>query len=273
MLKSLSGFRDPRIMVGFTLLLAIIITLFVVSSWSFERDQPRRPELMVMTSIPLQWGDATMAQIANGEAEPSPLFGAISAANTVKLIDDVMQLGEPGKVPLLMIQPRAFAPVELVQLDAWVRNGGRVIIFADPALDWPNELSLGDQRRPLFTSLLNPLFRHWGVELALPVGENEGIVEAEIAGYSLSLKSPGIWVLPPKTKATARCAIRTDELLALCRVGRGQALLVADADVLHDAQWTDSVLTSGTIVWLNAIINASRSGNPFPDKLWEIQGK
>lgn len=268
-----SGLSDRRIWIPCVLLGMIAATILAARLFGGTTGQENRPALMVMSSIPLQWGGATMADIANGKAEPSPLFDALTAHNIVTSLDDLQRLGAPGKVPLLLVQPRALAPTELVQLDAWVRKGGVAIIFADPALDWPSDLPLGDQRRPLFTSLLNPLFRHWGVELALPVREEDAAVNSSAGGYKLALKSPGIWVLPQKAKATALCKIRKDEQMALCTVGKGRALLIADADLLHETQWTGGMLTSGTMTWLQQIITASRSRHAFPDSLWESQDK
>lgn len=264
----ISGLTDRRIWIPLLALAVLVIAL-----WALLRNdkeaQSARPPLMVMSSVPLQWGNASMADIASGKAEASPLFETLNVANRIIMLDDVQRMDAPGKAPLLLVQPRALAPAELVQLDAWVRKGGAVMIFADPALDWPSDLPLGDQRRPLFTSLLNPLFRHWGLELALPVGEGNADVTASVGDYNLSMKSPGIWVTPKNAKATAKCKIRKDEHIAVCTVGKGAAILVADADLLHESQWTGGVLSSGTMEWLQTLITAARGGKPFPDALWE----
>lgn len=274
MLKFQSGRLDLRVFAGVGVLLAIIGGLLYFGITKDADDQSRRPVLMIMSSIPLQWGEATMAQVAKGETQPSPLFEALAEKNRPILIDDFQKLERRGSSPLLMIQPRALAPRELVQLDEWVRKGGTAIIFADPALDWPSDFPLGDQRRPLFTSLLNPLFRHWGIELALPVTEGDNNdVATKVGEYDLSSRSPGILVVPKNPKATARCTIRHDEFIANCAVGTGRAVIVADADILHESQWTDGVLTSGTLDWLQAIITTARLKQPLPDNLWETQQK
>ena len=273
MVKLLSGAFDRRVFAGVAVLAAILGSLLYFGMTKGADENTRRPMLMVMSSIPLQWGEATMAQVAKGEAQPSPWFEALAEKNRPVLIDDFQKLGSPSTTPLLMIQPRALAPRELVQLDDWVRNGGTAIIFADPALDWPSDYPLGDQRRPLFTSLLNPLFRHWGVELALPVADDDNADAATTAGeYSLSLKSPGILVAAKNPKVAARCSIRRDEFIAYCTVGKGRALIVADVDMLHESLWSGGVLTSGTMDWLQSVITASRKQTPFPDNLWEIEG-
>lgn len=261
---------DWRIMVGVGLGLLLIAGL----AWflSGRGQPPKGPPVMIMSSIPLQWGEATVTEIAQGEAETPGLLDALGKSRKTVLIDDFQQMAEPGKGALLLIQPRALAPRELVQLDAWIRKGGATVIFADPALDWPSELPLGDMRRPLFTSMLTPLFRHWGLELALPVDE-AAITDIEVGAYRLSMKSGGIWEAADTKRPSAACNIRNDERLAYCTVGKGQALLIADADMLHEAQWTGKLMGGGTIEWLDAVLAPMSTGKPLPGSLWEIQGK
>jgi hypothetical protein len=268
----LSGLSDRRIWIPALVLAVVAVAAVLFHFLGGKETASQRPAVMVMSSIPLQWGTASMADVASGKAEPAPVYQKLAADNKVTLLDDLQKMGEPGVTPLLLIQPRALAPAELVQLDTWVRKGGAVIIFADPALDWPSDLPLGDQRRPLFTSLLNPLFRHWGLELALSTEEEESEAMIAVGAYSLSMKSPGIFIPVSSKKATAKCRVRKDERMAACTVGKGQALLIADADVLEEAQWTGGVMTSGTMAWLQDLIVAAQHKRPIPPALWEIQG-
>jgi hypothetical protein len=263
---------NRRIWVGAGLLLLLFAGLYLSTRAGQGARADTKPSLMLMSSIPLQWGEAGIADIAKDGAQPSQLFSHLSANNELAVIDDFQKLGEPGATPLLLVQPRALAPRELVELDGWIRKGGNAIIFADPALDWPSELPLGDQRRPLFTSLLTPMFAHWGLELALPVDENSAVAKGANAGkFRLSPKSAGIW-LKGKGNPSAACAIRQDQLVAYCTVGKGRALLVADADLLQEAQWTDGLISAGTKAWLDAVIKASRLRDSLPQSLWESEG-
>lgn len=262
---------DRRIWVGACALAMLFAGLLLFGAMRDGRNDTPKPQLLLMSSISLQWGEASIGDIAKGEAKASPLFGHLAKANKLLPIDDFQRLGKPGSSPMLLIQPRALAPRELVELDAWVRGGGSAIIFADPALDWPSDLPLGDQRRPLFTSLLTPMFKHWGLELALPVSESAGEAAVKVGAYPLHLKSPGIW-LPSEGDRAASCSIRQDQLLAFCKVGKGRALLIADADLLHPDRWTDNIIASGTTAWLDEIITAMRNTESFPSALWENQG-
>lgn len=269
----LSGLKDRPVWIPLLIIAAVLVAAVLLVQSGRPAPEEQRPSLMVMSSIPLQWGNASMTDIASGKAEPAPVYARLASDNKIMLVDDLQRMDEPGKAMLLLIQPRALAPSELVLLDKWVRGGGSAIIFADPALDWPSDLPLGDLRRPLFTSLLNPLFRHWGVELALPVDDSKGQDFDVSAGeYGLSLKSPGIWLVPEKAKATAQCRIRKDEYIAVCKVGKGRALLVADADLLHEDNWTGGVLSSGTMDWLEAVIAVAGKTRAYPDSLWADGG-
>jgi hypothetical protein len=271
MLRLIKAPFERRITIAFILLGVIIISLMLFGRLGDRTSQQQKPTLFVMSSIPLKWGEANMLEITSGKAEPSALLERLGQSNNLVLLDDFATLGKPGVDPLLLIQPRALAPRELVQLDGWIRAGGSAVIFADPVLDWPSNLPLGDQRRPLFTSLLTPMFKHWGLELAMPVGENAASPNVTMGNFRIAPKSAGIWLDAKNGKASAKCQVRKDEFVAFCLVGKGRALLVADADLLEPEQWTDSVMTAGTLDWLNGSLAAMRRSESFPGKLWEIQ--
>jgi hypothetical protein len=273
MSSQLTGLPDRRVLGALALLFAFLLGLFLWSQAAPADKSKRDNKVFLMSSIPLQWGEADMSEIARGEAEPSPLFEKLAEANSVTIIDDFQKLGRPKSSMLLLVQPRALAPRELAELDGWIRSGGSALIFADPALDWPSERPLGDPGRPLFTSLLTPMLGHWGLELALPVSEEAEDRQAKMGEYSIALRSAGIWLVAGK-QPSAKCAIREDQLAAFCKVGKGRALLVADADMLHQDHWTDGLLAEGTMGWLQAVINAlCDTDSAFPTRLWDFEGK
>ena len=67
----------------------------------------------------------------------------------------------------MMIQPRPLSPQENVALDNWVAAGGRLLLFADPALTEDSAFAIGDRRRPQDVVLLSPILARWGLELEL----------------------------------------------------------------------------------------------------------
>jgi ABC-type uncharacterized transport system involved in gliding motility auxiliary subunit len=69
---------------------------------------------------------------------------------------------------LLMAHPLAQPAEALVALDAWVRGGGRLLLLADPMLEWPSERPLGDPLRPPPMFADTGLLKHWGLRLDAP---------------------------------------------------------------------------------------------------------
>ncbi len=243
------------------LLLAIaLLFLSAVLAYAVTRPAPDgpKPTLGLMTTLPLQWSEGGVEADLAEDAQPHPAFARLGQSYDVQPLDDVRDLAEQRI--LLLAQPRAFSPAELVQLDRWVRKGGRLLILADPALQWGSLYPLGDTRRPLFTSMLSPLFAHWGLELVLPIVDAEPMAVRKIGKLSIRTQTPGEW-LKIGRGGSARCALEEGGLLADCKIGKGRALLVADADLLDTAYWEGRgmrVLTGGdefgNLAWVESLL-------------------
>ena len=252
----LGGKRRP-------LLLLLAVALLFLSSllaYAFTRPAPDgpKPTLGLMTTLPLQWSEGGVEADLAEDAQPHPAFARLAQSYDVQPLDDVRDLAE--RRVLLLAQPRAFSPAELVQLDSWVRKGGRILILADPALQWGSLYPLGDKRRPLFTSMLSPLFTHWGLELVLPIADAEPMAIRKIGKLSIRMQTPGEW-LKINRGGSARCVLAEDGLVADCRIGIGRALLVADADLLDTVYWEGRgmrVLTGGdefgNLAWVESLL-------------------
>jgi hypothetical protein len=219
-------------------LLAASTFLLLLAGFANTRpaDSRPKPPLGLMTTLPLVWSEGGIEADLAKDAAPHPAFTRLSVHYDIMPIDDLEAWASKPKHMLLLAQPRAFAPSELAWIDNWVRQGGLVLILADPALQWGSLYPLGDKRRPLFTSMLSPLLNYWGVELVLPL-EDEGPASLrKIGAFNIRTVTPGEW-LPKHSTAKNRCAILAKGLLADCRIGKGRAILLADADFLDAAFW------------------------------------
>ncbi len=252
----LGGKRRPLL-----LLLAGTLLLSALLAYAFTRPAPDspKPALGLMTTLPLQWSEGGVEADLAEDAQPHPAFARLSQSYDVQPLDDLRDLA--GRRMLLLAQPRAFSPAELVQLDSWVRKGGRLLILADPALQWGSLYPLGDKRRPLFTSMLSPLFAHWGLELVLPIADAEPMAIRKIGQLSIRTQTPGEW-LKVNRGGSGLCALEQGGLLADCKIGKGRALLVADADLLDTVYWEGRgmrVLTGGdefgNLTWMKALLS------------------
>jgi|GEM_PF-388930 len=204
-----------------------------------------RPLVAVMTAMPLQ-GVAMGAALGLPAMESiglrSPLWQALETHFRLRPLDalDGDALTDIGT--LLLAQPRALAPEELVALDAWVRAGGRAVILADPLLHWPDPRPLAHPARAPLTSLLDPLLAHWGLQLApaqldMSDGAHAHAPERRALASNALLQLAGASHFT-LAGSSPSCALAEDGLVARCRPGEGRALLFADADWIDDALWT-----------------------------------
>lgn len=184
-----------------------------------------RPPLLLMTSLPIVWGEGGAFDPASS---PAAAYRLLEREFDVRPIDAIEPDTLRGRRLMLLAQPRLLAPEELATLDAWVRGGGRILILADERLAWPSDLPPGDARRPPAASLLHPLFGHWGLTLH----PGTAGVRTERAGpRRLRLDGPGQFA---SSGAGCRVAV---SWFARCRIGAGEAIVIADADFLHDRLW------------------------------------
>jgi hypothetical protein len=121
-----------------------------------------------------------------------------------------------------MAQPQAQTAENLVALDKWVRGGGRLLLLADPLLEWPSSQSLGDLTRPPAVFMDTGLLLHWGLSLDGP--DKPGAERRRLGGYTIMTSSPG--------SLRGHCRVSPDGFVAHCRIGQGTATIVADADFL-----------------------------------------
>lgn len=259
------------------LLLVLLLGAAAFWLWHGRKAAPSENEpLVLMSSIDLRWGEAEFGALAKGEVEPDPLYKRLEETRKIIAADNIAQLQASKAKVALLVQPRAFAPEELVRLDQWVRAGGRLLFFADPALQWPSDFPIGDPARPLFTSMHSPLFNHWGIELVLPVDAEASTAEAQIdvGQYAIRTLSAGQWQpLPAGKGSDGHCRIAGEAMIAECRPGKGQVILVADADLLHSSMWQSALPgsdSSSNIDWVEQLVARLAQGRRLVGQHGEI---
>lgn len=234
---------------------------------------PTKPRVALMSALPL--GGQMVAFGADARlgtpVAPSPLYAALAREFALRTLSNVA--GVAGDETLLLIQPAALPPADLVAIDAHVRGGGRALIMADGLYSAALEQGEnGGANVAPVTSLLTPLLSHWGLELDAP----DGLVEREAAiyvdGEKLHMFSPGRFRL---TSSQGACRLLADGYIADCRIGAGRALLISDADMVDAAMWRAGagVLAerSGNMRWLAARLGAlggARAARPLARPIW-----
>jgi len=239
-LHKIDGPLGWRIAVGVAILTTGVLLLLWVSP---PLDDENKPKLALMSSLPLIWPEGGVADAIENDGDALPVKARLEKKFNLLPVDDLSILKDPDTRLLLLAQPRAFTAAELVDLERWVAAGGNVIILADPALQWESSLPLGDPQRPLFTSLLSPLFTHWGLALTLPMDQQDDQKAVEVDDMQLQLSAYGAWERVGNSNV-ADCKISEQAVLAECQIGAGKAVLLADADLLAEDLWIGTGLAS-----------------------------
>lgn len=185
--------------------------------------------LGLFTSLPILWSEqADVRDVLSASERPHWVRVVIERRGKIVALDTLLDLTRLDR--LIIAQPRPLSPDENVALDLWVREGGRVLLFADPMLTQESAFALGDRRRPQDIALISPILGRWGLELRFdeqqPGGSRENAGEAlpvNLAG-ELALRAGGV---------DARCVIGAQALVARCKVGKGRVVVVADAALLE----------------------------------------
>ena len=196
---------------------------------------PQSGPIGLFTTLPILWPEADdIRGLLHGDAQVHWAVQALRNQGEVRALNTLSANPPPlaGLALVVMAQPRALSPSENVALDDWVRRGGRVLLFADPMLTSDSRFALGDKRRPQDAVLLSPILARWGLRLEFDDAQPAGQRDIAMPGGSLPVNLPGILVL---AGAASKCRILAGGIAAQCRIGRGRALIIADAALFEPA--------------------------------------
>lgn len=212
-------------------------------------------EIGLFTSLPILWRETgDVRELLASDAPPHWVQAVLAGRGRLRPLDTLANesgagisgTGIPGTLALdrrallVMAQPRPLSPAENVALDRWVRDGGRVLLFADPMLTAHSNFALGDARRPQDIVLLSPILSRWGLELRFDDTQSAGERDVKVWKTTIPVDLPGSFA-PRGTQQ--RCTFAGGGLAARCRVGQGEVIAVADAAVL-DGEVADDALAN-----------------------------
>jgi hypothetical protein len=193
-----------------------------------------RPELGLMGTIPIYWGESeNFGEVVAGEGTAHWARSQLEAEYRLRPLDALSEESLAGLDFLMLAQPRGLSPAENVALDAWVRAGGHLLLFADPMLTGESRFAIGDRRRPQDVILLSPLLTHWGLALEFDEEQLAGDALVPTPGAPLLVDMAGSLAL---REGDAECSLVAADVLAECTIGKGRAVILADAALLdlHD---------------------------------------
>lgn len=211
---------------GLLLVIAAVVVALVIDGPRATlppRPAGERPQLLVLTSLPILFPETITL-----DARAPPVLAALESRYALSPISVADRASLDGHRLLLMAQPFAQPAQVLVELDGWVRGGGRVLLLADPALEWPSDRPLGSALRPPLAYPDTGLLGHWGLRLDAP--DTLGPKTVEVGNAKFRTASPGVLV------ATGGDCRVEGGFVARCRIGKGEATVIADADFIDGGE-------------------------------------
>lgn len=187
-----------------------------------------------MSSLPLYWGEHSgeFAAMLDKTGEPGWVRQTLEARYRLEPLDTLEPITLRPFKRLLLAQPRPLAPAENVALDTWVRDGGQLLLFADPLLTGHSHFPIGDPRRPQDGALLSTILARWGLELLFDDTRDVTPSEVELAGTPLPIEAAGTF----RRMAGGGCTIEASGVLARCKIGSGTVVVFADAEIFDAAE-------------------------------------
>lgn len=206
--------------------------------------RPQGEEVIgLYSSLPIAWNESKdIKGLLADDSAPHWALEVLRAQGRVIPLDTLANaqggLPLPENGVLVLAQPRPLTAQENVALDAWVRGGGRVLLFVDPMLTVHSRFGPGDPRRPQDIAMLSPILARWGLQLQFDdtqeAGERlEGGIPVNLAGRFKPLGKSG-GGSGQAGDAVAECRIEARGLRADCVSGKGRILALADAAVLEN---------------------------------------
>ena len=225
------GKTEISLRLAFSRVALLAAALMLTACAKADEPQAAAKPLGLFTSLPIYWAESgDLRGLLRSDAPPHWALAALRRFGDLRLLDSLDGPGLAGLGTLVMAQPRALAAQENVALDGWVRGGGRLVLFADPLLTEESAYPLGDKRRPQDMVMLSPILDHWQLRLEFDEDQPAGERTVNAGGITLPVNLAGRFVVATGSR---HCALEADGILAACRLGKGQVLLLADAALLE----------------------------------------
>lgn len=200
--------------------------------------------LSLFGTIPIYWGEASsMEDMLSGSGEPHWSRAVLEQKYSLTPIDTLDEASLRDTKRLLLAQPRALSPQENVALDNWVRQGGQLLLFADPMMTGHSQFGLGDKRRPQDVALLSPILARWGIALEFDPDQPEGVALVAGVGEGTPTNLSGRLVAKADSEGPdTDCELISERLIAQCTIGSGSAVILADAAVFDQPLFATPLL-------------------------------
>lgn len=102
--------------------------------------------------------------------------------------------------------------------------------------------------------MLSPILARWGLRLEFDEDQPGGVRDVRLMGVDVPVHLPGKFAA---TGSVNLCELLADGLAAQCRIGKGRALILADAALFEPASQEDLQKRRTALQWMLAALDES----------------
>lgn len=135
-----------------------------LTSLIYRLSTPKKPEIGIISSLPLDTGAGGMAAALQGQAQPFAIYQELTQSFSTQMIDSGFKRLPAGLDVLMIVHPPTLTDTQLYAIDQFVLGGGRALVFVDPNSELSQAGgSMGQQGSGPPSSDLAALFKAWGI--------------------------------------------------------------------------------------------------------------
>ena len=135
-----------------------------LTSLIYHLATPTKPQLAIISSLPLDTGAGGMAAALQGRVQPYAVYEQLKQNYRTQMLEPDFKSIPKGIDELMIVQPEKLTAAQVYAIDQFVMAGGHALVFVDPLSDLAKTSSgfNPDAQGPT-SSDLPALLRAWGV--------------------------------------------------------------------------------------------------------------
>ena len=134
---------------------------YQVSELIYRLGQTQTPVVGLLSELDMQGG---FDMRSGGSTPPWTIYEQLDQMYDVRIVDSEMNQLDEAISLLILVQPEKLSEVLLYEIDQFVLNGGKLLVFMDPKAETQQAPNMPEEGEDPSSHALKKLFDQWGIE-------------------------------------------------------------------------------------------------------------
>ena len=134
---------------------------YQVSELIYRLGQTQTPVVGLLSELEMQGG---FDMRSGGSTPPWTIYEQLDQMYDVRIVDSEMNQLDEAISLLILVQPEKLSEVLLYEIDQFVLNGGKLLVFMDPKAETQQAPNMPEEGEDASSHALKKLFDQWGIE-------------------------------------------------------------------------------------------------------------